>query len=125
MEEFQKSMDFQLKVKRQIKINESFIDRAVSTSVSNVNQNNVQPIHNVPVASPNVRLPKMELKKFNGDPMNCRKFIEYFETTIDKNTQISNIEKMNYLTTHLEGEAEAALKGLKLVLTIMRLQTIC
>ena len=34
-------------------------------SVSNVNQNNIQPIRNVPVASPNVRLPKMELKEFN------------------------------------------------------------
>ena len=59
----------------------------------------------------------MELKKFNGDPTNWRKFIECFEATIDKNTQISNIEKMNYLTTqtaHLEGEAEAVLKGLKL-----------
>ena len=56
----------------------------------------------------------MELKRFNGDPTNWREFIECFEATIDKNTQISNIEKMNYLTIHLEGEAEAALKGLKL-----------
>ena len=38
MEEFQKSnMDFQLKVKHQIKILESFIDRAPFMSVSNVN----------------------------------------------------------------------------------------
>ena len=37
MEEFQKIMNFQLKVKHQIKILESFIDRAPSTSVSNVN----------------------------------------------------------------------------------------
>ena len=51
MEEFQKSMDFQLKIKHQIKILESFIVKAPSTSVSFVNQNNVQPIHNVPVAS--------------------------------------------------------------------------
>ena len=83
-------------------------------SVSNLNHNNVQPIHNVPVASPNVRLLNRELKKFNGDPTNWGKFIECFEATVDKNTQISNIEKMNYLATHLEGEAEAELKGLKL-----------
>ena len=68
----------------------------------------------MPVVNPNVLLPKMELKRFNGDPTNWREFIECFEATIDKNTQISNIEKMNYLTIHLEGEAEAALKGLKL-----------
>ena len=83
-------------------------------SVSNLNHNNVQPIHNVPVTSPNVRLLNRELKKFNGDPTNWGKFIECFEATVDKNTQISNIEKMNYLATHLEGEAEAELKGLKL-----------
>ena len=114
MEEFQKSMDFQLKIKHRIKILESLIDRAPCTSVSNVNQNNVQLIHNVPVASPNVRLPKMKFKKFNGDPNNWREFVECFEATIAKNNQMSNIEKMNYLITHLEGEAEAALKGLKL-----------
>ena len=68
----------------------------------------------MPVVNPNVLLPKMELKRFNGDLTNWREFIECFEATIDKNTQISNIEKMNYLTIHLEGEAEAALKGLKL-----------
>ena len=83
-------------------------------SVSNLNHNNVQPIHNVPAASPNVRLLNRKLKKFNGDPTNLAKFIECFEATVDKNTQISNIEKMNYLANHLEGEAEAALKGLKL-----------
>ena len=109
MEEFQKSMEFQLKVKHQIKILESFTNRAPSTSVSNVNQNNVQPIYNVPVGSPNVRLPKMKLKTFNGDPTNWRDFVECYEATLDKNTQISNIEKMNYLTTHLEDEAEAVL----------------
>ena len=70
MEEFQKSINFQLKVKHQIKILQSFTDKAHSTYVSNVNQNNVQPIHNVPVASPNARLPKMELKKFNDNPTN-------------------------------------------------------
>ena len=57
MEEVQKSMDFQLKVKHQIKILESFIGRS-PVSVSNVNQNNVQPIHNVLVASPNLGCPK-------------------------------------------------------------------
>ena len=56
----------------------------------------------------------MELKEFNGDLTNWREFIERFEATIDKNNQIPNIEKMNYLTTRLEDEAEAALKGLKL-----------
>ena len=51
----------------------------------------------MPVASPNVRLPKMEFKKFNGDPTNWGEFIEYFEATIDKNIQISNIEKSELL----------------------------
>ena len=56
----------------------------------------------------------MELKKFNGDRTNRCEFIEFFKAIIDKNTQIANIEKMDYLITHFEGEAEAALKGLKL-----------
>ena len=93
MEEFQKGMVFQLKVKHQIKILESFIDRAPSTSVSDVNQNNIQLIRNVPITSPNAQLPKMELKKFHGDPTNWLEFIECYETTIDKNTQTSTTEK--------------------------------
>ena len=64
IEEFQKRMVFQLKVKHQIKILECSTDRAPPTSFSNVRQNNVQPIRNVPVASPNVQLPKMELRYY-------------------------------------------------------------
>ena len=62
VEEFQMSMDFQLKIKHKIKILESFIGRDRSTSVSDVNQNNIKVIFHVPIASPNVPLLKIKLK---------------------------------------------------------------
>ena len=93
MEEFQKSMDFQLKVKHQIKILESFIDKAPSMSVGNANQNHAQPIHNVPIASPNVQLPKMESKKFNSDSTNWCKFIECFEAQLIKTPRYLILKK--------------------------------
>ena len=60
--------------------------------------------------SSHLKLPKFELKKYNGDPANWRSFIESFEAAIDSNPQLSDIEKMNYV----EGEAESTIKGLKL-----------
>ena len=61
-----------------------------------------------------MKLPKFELKKCNGDPANWRSFIESFEAAIDSNSQLSDIEKMNFLMNYVEGEAESTIKGLKL-----------
>ena len=44
-----------------------------------------------------IKLPKIELKKFNWYPLNWRTFIDSFECSVDKNEQLSSVEKNNYL----------------------------
>ena len=73
-EEFQRSMNFQFKVKHQVRILEAFIERSF-ISGSNSNQNSLSSTRSIPVSNLNVRLPKMESKKVSGDPTNRREFI--------------------------------------------------
>lgn len=65
-EEFQRSMDVQFKEKHQVKILETFIERPF-ISGSNLCQNSLPSTRGTPVSNPNVRLPKMELKRFSSD----------------------------------------------------------
>ena len=62
-------------------------------------------------SNPNiVKLPRIELKKFNGDPTCWQTFIDSVESAVDKN----EVEKMNYLINLVQGDAEATVKGLTL-----------
>lgn len=61
-----------------------------------------------------VRLPKLELKKFNGHLLKWRPFWDSFESTIHKNDSLHKIDKFNYLRSQLEGDASKAIAGLEL-----------
>ena len=61
-----------------------------------------------------VRLPKLELKKFHGDPKSWQCWWEAFDSTIHQNEGISKIDKMNYLRSLLQGNALNAIQGLGL-----------
>lgn len=60
-----------------------------------------------------VRLPKLEITKFTGDCTKWLGFYESFEASIHK-SQLSNIEKFNYLRCYLEGDALNCISGLSL-----------
>ncbi|KRY25178.1 hypothetical protein T03_454 [Trichinella britovi] len=47
--------------------------------------------------SSNVRLPKLEIKKFNGEYHDWQRFYDEYEATINSNSTLSSIEKFNYL----------------------------
>ncbi|KRY24850.1 hypothetical protein T03_804 [Trichinella britovi] len=47
--------------------------------------------------SSNVRLLKLEIKKFNGGYHDWQRFYDKFEATINSNPTLSSIEKFNYL----------------------------
>ena len=61
-----------------------------------------------------IKLPKLKIKPFSGDPTEWTSFIDSFEAAVDSNDNLANIEKMNYLRNYLIGDAEAVIKGLKL-----------
>ena len=61
-----------------------------------------------------VKLPRFEIKKFSGDPTGWMSFIESFDAAVHSNVDLTDIEKMNFLVNHVEGEAENVIKGLLL-----------
>ena len=74
----------------------------VSTKTSSRSQDNV------------VKLPKIEIRKFYGDPVNWRTFYDSFISAVDRNQNLSGVEKMNYLSNLVKGEAESTIRGLTL-----------
>ena len=62
----------------------------------------------------NVKLPKLLLKRFNGEVTKWPTFWGAFESSIDSNSGLSGIDKFNYLKLLLEGPASEGVSGLKL-----------
>ena len=61
-----------------------------------------------------LKLPIIQLKKFDGTPENWQAFLENFECAIDLNEELSEIQKMTYLRSLLEDQAAATITGLQL-----------
>ena len=56
----------------------------------------------------------MILPKFQGDITTFSTFIDSFESAIDKNPELSVIDKFNYLSSLVKGPAARAIQGLTL-----------
>ena len=61
-----------------------------------------------------VRLPKIELPKFNGDITRFNSFWQAFNCAVHSNDSISEVHKLNYLMNLLEGPAHRVVAGLEL-----------
>ena len=61
-----------------------------------------------------VKLPKLSLKRLDGDLTRWATFWDSFESPIHNHPGLSDIDKLNYLNTSLEGPASEAISGLKL-----------
>ena len=60
------------------------------------------------------KLPKLELKKFHGNPMQWYPFWESFESAVHKNPNLSSVDKFNYLKSLLTDTAQSSVAGLAL-----------
>ena len=54
------------------------------------------------------RLPKLELKHFNGNRTKFRSFQDSFESSVHHNSNLDNITKFNYLKSGLDCKASYA-----------------
>ena len=61
-----------------------------------------------------VKLPKLSLKRFNGDPTKWMTFWDTFESAVHDNAALTNIDKFSYLISLLESTASEAVAGLTL-----------
>ena len=59
-----------------------------------------------------VKLPRIELSKFNGDIIEWKGFWDQFKSTVHEDNNISAIQKFSYLGTILEDSALSAMSGL-------------
>lgn len=80
-------------------------------SVSHVSSN-ASPKNLVHDVEPQIKLPKLVLKKFNGDITKWCSFWDSFEAAIHKNSKLAAIDKFNYLNSLLEKTASEAIAGL-------------
>ena len=75
----------------------------------------------VPVTrhTPTIKLPKLELQKFNGNILKWQEFWDSFEAFIHKNPNLQPVNKFNYLRAELEGDASVhvVMSGLELTNT--------
>jgi hypothetical protein len=60
------------------------------------------------------KLPKIDIMPFNGNKLKWTEFWDSFESAVDNNSNIPNIEKFNYLRNKLTGEARSSIEGLTL-----------
>ena len=67
-----------------------------------------------PTNNTTVRLPKLELKHFNGNLMEWTSFWDSYSSSIHENSNLSEIDKFNYLHSLLEKSAAEAVSGLKI-----------
>lgn len=72
-------------------------------------------VENIPPPPPqqvNVRLPKLELKTFTGEPLEWVSFINLFNSSIHENTTLSAVIKFQYLLSVISGEPLNLVKSL-------------
>ena len=58
-----------------------------------------------------IKLPFLQSKKFGGSPTEWKAFWDAFASAIDNNTDLENIQKLNYLKLYLYGNAARAIDG--------------
>ena len=61
-----------------------------------------------------VKLPKLELRKFDGDISKWSSFWDAFKSFLPKSTKLAPIDKFNYLNSLLVKSASEAISGLSL-----------
>nr|XP_042913296.1 uncharacterized protein LOC122273281 [Parasteatoda tepidariorum] len=77
-------------------------NNTIATEVLNRKKNN------------NVKLPKLSIEKYYGDPSVRIEFWNQFQSTIDKNETLSVIDKFSYLKSLLGGAAANVVNGFSL-----------
>ena len=68
----------------------------------------------LPLRGAKVKLPKISLPRFNGDPVKWTSFWDSYQSAINLNSDLSEVDKFNYLRSFLDHTASDAIAGLTL-----------
>ena len=80
-------------------------------SVPPVGGGGTPPVHGT---GTKVKLPKLTLPRFSGNPLRWTAFWDSYESAVHKSDELSEVDKFNYLRSLLEGSAYEAVQGLTL-----------
>ena len=61
-----------------------------------------------------MKLPKITLPRFNGDPVKWTSFSDSYQSAVHLNADLSEVDKFNYLRSLLDNAAHDAIAGLTL-----------
>ena len=64
-----------------------------------------------------IRLPKLEIRNFDGNPFEFRGFGDIFDSSLNKDNELSDIDKFIYLRSLLQGPTLDLISGLILTAT--------
>ena len=67
-----------------------------------------------PQRSVRAKLPKLEVKKFSGKIYDWQEFWDNYESAINGNKNLSDVDKFSYLRGLIEGPAKSAIAGFAL-----------
>ena len=97
------------------------IDEALTTNqkekekAENVQSaSSIQPNSGVTYGGAKYKLPKLIIRKFYGEAHKYQEFWDSFKSSVHENTNLSPIDKFNYLQTLIEEPAYSAVAGLSL-----------
>ena len=110
-DDIEKATEFEIQVSTKINEIKSFIKR----HTNKIEKDKVSSTSSrLPVIKQNINLPKLVLKKFSGNPIMWQQFYDTFEAAINKNENLSNVQKFTYLQGYLEGPALKCIEGMTL-----------
>lgn len=66
----------------------------------------------IPYQSVNARLPKLEMTRFDGNILRWHEFWDQFSSAIESRDKMSDVDKLSYLCSLIEGDAKRAIEGL-------------
>ena len=61
-----------------------------------------------------IRLPKLVIPLFSGDPLQWQSFWDCFEAAVHSNNSLTNVQKLNYLHAQLQHDAARVVAGFPL-----------
>lgn len=98
-------MYFETKSTLQTYITARKLEIQSESMVSNLNQSMLNQSNSFGTPKPEIKLPRLSLPTFAGDYKEWNSFSDLFNCAVNNNTQLTNVQKLQYLKSVVRGEA--------------------
>ena len=99
-------------------VERSELEEAIEEIICRINKitdlRNVNVERSTPQRTANVKLPKLSLSLFDGNPTEWITFWDSFQSTVHEHPQLSKVDKFKYLQKSLTGNAAHTIAGLQI-----------